>query len=57
LFGATSIDERNGYLHGKRWLDITVAMWKEDLWAGRLWRTELTGYEVAKLPSRAIGDT
>ncbi len=36
--GRTSAD--NGFAHGKKWMDVTVAMWLEDL--GRtLWPSEL----------------
>lgn len=26
------VSHTNGYYAGKRWLNVTVAMWKEDLW-------------------------
>lgn len=41
LFGVREIDARNGYEHGKRWMDITVAAWKEDIAAGLLFRSEI----------------
>jgi hypothetical protein len=38
----------NGYLVGKRWLNATVAMWKEDLEKGLLTKIEL--YDDPMLP-------
>jgi hypothetical protein len=32
---------RNGYHHGKKWMDVTVAMWREDIRLGTLFRFEL----------------
>jgi hypothetical protein len=47
VFGSSAISERNGYLHGKRWLDITVKQWQSDIAAGLLDRSELpTEYQV-----------
>jgi len=31
----------NGYTHGKKWMDVTVAMWKEDIRQGTLRVVEL----------------
>jgi hypothetical protein len=31
----------NGFALGKQWMDVAVAMWKEDLKAGLLFRSEL----------------
>jgi hypothetical protein len=31
----------NGYYVGKKWLNVTVTMWKEDLRQGYLFRSEL----------------
>lgn len=41
LFGSAQIDARNGYLHGKSWMDVTITMWKEDIAAGLLLIEEL----------------
>lgn len=38
----------NGYYHGKRMLNLTVSMWKEDLKAGYLFKCEL--YSDPKFP-------
>ena len=37
----TPVESNNGYLLGKRTMDITVAMWKEDIRDGYLTKTEL----------------
>ncbi len=37
----------NGYANGKKWMDVAVAQWKEDLWR-TLWPWEL--YEDPDLP-------
>ena len=34
-------DCTNGYANGKRWMDVTVAMWQEDIAAGLLYLDEL----------------
>ena len=31
----------NGYALGKKWMDVTIAMWREDLKSGILFRHEL----------------
>jgi hypothetical protein len=41
--------ENNGYYHGKKWLNLTVTMWKEDIKKGFLFRQEL--YRDGKYPS------
>ena len=45
--GKGSIKPNNGYAYGKRTIDITIAMWKEDL-NKTLWLHEL--YEDPNLP-------
>lgn len=42
----------NGYAVGKHWMDVTLAMWREDLTAGILLKTELLGNEGEKLPTK-----
>jgi hypothetical protein len=32
----------NGYEQGKKWMDVTIAMWKEDIKVGQLFVYELT---------------
>jgi hypothetical protein len=39
--GLFSGDRPNGYAVGKKWMDATAAMWREDIRAGLLWRFEL----------------
>ena len=41
-------DRRNGFQLGKQWMDVNVAMWKEDLRDGTLFRHEL--YEDPNYP-------
>lgn len=33
--------DKNGYAVGKKWMDVNVAMWKEDIEKGNLWKHEL----------------
>lgn len=33
--------QANGFAVGKRWMDVTVKMWKADIRGGILWRHEL----------------
>ena len=40
---------RNGYYHGKKWMDVTVAAWKEDIERGILFVHEL--YEDPSFPN------
>lgn len=42
------VDSNNGYAHGKKWLNVHVSMWREDIEAGILWKHEL--YEDQNLP-------
>lgn len=44
----TEISSTNGFLVGKKWLNVTVAMWKEDIRDRQLWKSEL--YEDENLP-------
>lgn len=44
----TSIRPYNGYAVGKHWLNVTVAMWREDIRDGNLFRHEL--YESSIYP-------
>ena len=39
----------NGYAIGKRWLNITVSAWREDIRAGLLWPEEL--YADTRFPA------
>lgn len=42
------ISKNNGYALGKKWMDVHVAMWKEDIANGLLFKFEL--YEDEKFP-------
>lgn len=44
----TPIELLNGYALGKKWLNVTLAMWLEDIRAGNLFKYEL--YSDPKLP-------
>lgn len=44
----TPVSELNGYYIGKRWLSVTVAMWKEDIEQKLLFKHEL--YEDGRFP-------
>lgn len=46
--GRGTVKENNGYAHGKKWLNVTVAMWLEDIEKGNLFKNEL--YEDPDLP-------
>lgn len=37
----TAVSPNNGFLIGKKWLNVTVAMWKEDLEQKLLFKSEL----------------
>ena len=39
--GAKSDLSRNGYAVGKMWLNVTLAMWREDIRTGLLFKHEL----------------
>lgn len=42
------ISEKNGYYLGKKWMDVQIKMWKEDLQIGIISRYEL--YQDEKFP-------
>lgn len=42
------VSPNNGYYHGKKWLNVTVKMWKEDIEKGCLLKKEL--YNDPKYP-------
>ena len=41
MFGKYAPGENNGYAVGKKWMDVTVAMWNEDIEKGLLFPFEL----------------
>lgn len=46
-FGQGKLNPDNGFANGKKWMDVTVSMWLEDL--GKiLWKSEL--YDDNELP-------
>lgn len=47
--GKGRCDDRNGYSIGKRYLNVTLKMWKEDLSSGILFKEEL--YNDGKYPT------
>jgi hypothetical protein len=47
-YGGNKPKSINGFSHGKKWLNLHVAMWKEDLQKGILFKQEL--YEDPKFP-------
>ena len=44
----TPVSTNNGFLIGKKWLNVTVTMWKEDLEKNLLFKSEL--YSDPNLP-------
>lgn len=40
-FGLFSDRRPNGFAAGKRWMDVTAAMWRQDIRDGLPWRSEL----------------
>jgi hypothetical protein len=44
----TRVSQSNGFLLGKKWLNVTVKMWLEDIALGTLFKKEL--YEDPKFP-------
>lgn len=44
----TTVSNNNGFYVGKKWLNVTVKMWKEDIECGMLWKWEL--YKDGKFP-------
>jgi hypothetical protein len=47
-FGEGSPDNTNGYFLGKKWMDVSVEMWREDIEKGLLFKQEL--YDCPHLP-------
>ena len=47
-YGDVKCKENNGFYHGKRWLNVTVKMWLEDIPKGVLFKKEL--YNDPDLP-------
>lgn len=37
----TDISSNNGYALGKKWMDVQITMWKEDIQKGLLFTSEL----------------
>lgn len=37
----TKLTEKNGFALGKKWMNVTVSAWKEDIQAGLLFKIEL----------------
>lgn len=48
-YGDVKCDPSNGYYHGKKWLNVNVTMWKEDMERGLLFKCEL--YDDPNLPN------
>jgi len=46
-YGGT-VSQTNGFYHGKKWLNVNVQMWKDDIKRGNLFVWEL--YEDPKFP-------
>lgn len=44
----TPVSDNNGYALGKKWMNVTIAMWKEDIKHGLLFKEEL--YEDGNYP-------
>lgn len=42
------VSDKNGFYVGKKWLNVTIKMWKEDIECGMLYKWEL--YEDGKFP-------
>lgn len=38
--GIGSVEPNNGYAHGKKWMDVQITMWKEDLFR-TIWPQDL----------------
>lgn len=47
-YGGQTCHRLNGFMHGKKWLNLNVTMWKEDIEQGYLFLREL--YEDPKFP-------
>ena len=39
-YGGT-VSQKNGFMHGKKWLNLNVTMWKEDMEKGLFFKKEL----------------
>jgi hypothetical protein len=39
--GLFQADKVNGFAVGKKWMNVTIEMWREDIKQGKLWRWEL----------------
>ena len=37
----TPVSQTNGFMHGKKWMDVNITMWKEDIERGLLFKKEL----------------
>ncbi len=47
-YGTARPASNNGFMHGKKWLNLHVEMWKEDISKGLLFKSEL--YDDPKFP-------
>jgi len=47
-YGSCDCKPNNGFYVGKKWLNVTVTMWKEDIEKGLLFKFEL--YDDPKFP-------
>lgn len=46
------ISEMNGFFIGKKWMNVTITMWKEDIRLGLLFKREL--YDDDRFPNEWI---
>jgi len=51
--GKGDVAADNGYAIGKSWLDVQLAMWREDLGLGLVAREEIPGDLISLLPPAA----
>lgn len=47
-YGGVQCSPKNGYFHGKKWMDVSIQMWREDIAKGLLFKFEL--YEDPLFP-------
>ena len=47
-YGGSKCRQNNGFMHGKKMLNLNVEMWKEDIELGNLFKFEL--YQDEKFP-------
>ena len=47
-YGGKPCSSKNGFMHGKKMLNLNVEMWREDIKAGNLFKFEL--YEDSMFP-------